>query len=96
MPPRCAAAPTYERRQPEGTVLYRTVRAHLGTFLARTAGDAETAGLPGFVKREVEAYLRCGIRSHGCLHMRCERGEDEMVVAFSCKAPALRVGPPHE
>ena len=47
-------------------------------------GDAETAGLPGF-KREFEAYLQCGILGHGCLHVRCERCEDEMVVAFSCK-----------
>jgi hypothetical protein len=46
-------------------VLYRTVEAHLQTFLAHTAGDAERSGLPGFVKREFEAYLRCGILAHG-------------------------------
>jgi hypothetical protein len=46
-------------------VLYRTIEAHLPSFLAHTAGDAETPGLPAFVKREFERYLRCGILAHG-------------------------------
>jgi len=66
-------------------VLYRTVQAHLESFLAQTAGDAETSGLPAFVKREFEAYLRCGILGHGLVHVRCERCGDDMAVAFSCK-----------
>jgi hypothetical protein len=55
MLPRCAATPTYQRRQPEQTVLDRTVAAHLPTFLARTAGEDGTRGLPAFVRREFEA-----------------------------------------
>lgn len=51
MPASCPAAPTYQRRTPETSVLYRTVQAHLETFLARTAGEEGTPGLPGFVKR---------------------------------------------
>ena len=54
MPGRCVAA-TYQRRQPEDSVLYRTVQAHLDTFLARTAGD-DGGSLPGFVTRELRAY----------------------------------------
>jgi len=65
MPGGCATTATYQARQPAHTVLYRTVEAHLETFLAHTAGDAERSGLPGFVKREFEAYLRCGILAHG-------------------------------
>jgi uncharacterized protein (DUF433 family) len=42
-------------------VLYRTVEAHLETFLPHTAGDAKRSGRPVFVKREFEAYLSCGI-----------------------------------
>jgi hypothetical protein len=45
--PRCAATPTYQRRQPDQTVLYRTVEAHLPTFLAQTARDAEARGVAG-------------------------------------------------
>src|SRR5262249_7377533 len=39
---------------PEHTVLYRTVEAHLPTFLAQTDGAAERAGLPGFGHSSVE------------------------------------------
>jgi hypothetical protein len=52
---------TYQRRQPEQTVLYRTIARHLPTFLARTAGEDGTGGWPAFVRREFEAYLRCGM-----------------------------------
>jgi hypothetical protein len=79
----CALA-TYERRQPEDSVLYRTLDAHLETFLARSCGE-EGGGLPSFVTRELRAYLRCGRLEHGCVHVRCDRCEAEMVVAFSCK-----------
>jgi hypothetical protein len=65
MTKRCAVTLTYQRRQPERTVLYRTIETHLPTFLAQTAGDAEPPGLPAFVTREFEAYLRCGILAHG-------------------------------
>jgi Putative transposase/Transposase zinc-binding domain len=81
---RLCALPTYHRRQPEGSVLHRTLQAHLDTFLTRTAGD-EGGGLPSFVIRELRAYLRCGLLEHGCVHVRCPRCADEMVVAFSCK-----------
>lgn len=57
MPRVRAPTATCQRRQPTDTVLYRTVEAHLETFLAHTAGDAERSGLPVFVKREFEAYL---------------------------------------
>jgi hypothetical protein len=70
VPPACPAAPAYQRRQPEHTVLYRTIEAHLPTFLAHTAGDVETPGLPAFVKREFEAYLRCGILAHSFTRTR--------------------------
>jgi hypothetical protein len=68
--------PTYQRRQPEGSVLYRTLEANLDRFLATTAGD-EGPGLPAFVTRELRAYLRCGVLEQGCLHVRCERCADE-------------------
>ena len=64
---------TYRRRQPEQTVLYRTIAAHLPAFLARAAGADGTGGWPAFVRREFEAYLKCGILAHGVLRVRCER-----------------------
>lgn len=79
MPRPCPVRPTYQRRQPEQTVLYRTL-----TFLARTAGEDGTRGLPAFVRREFEAYLRCGRLEHGLLRVQCERCGATTVVAFSC------------
>ena len=75
----------YQRRQPEQTVLYRTIAAHLPAFLVRTAGEDRTGGWPGFVRREFEAYLKCGILAHGLLRLQCERCGDTTVVAFSCR-----------
>ena len=83
-PASCARA-TYQRRQPEQTVLYRTIAAHLPTFLARTAGEDGTGGWPAVVRREFEAYLTCGRLEHGLLRVRCERCGDTTVVAFSCR-----------
>ena len=85
VPALCPAAPTYQHRQPEHTVLYRTIEAHLATFLAHTAGDAETPGLPTFVKREFEGYLRCGILAHGFTRLRCTHCAGEHLLPFSCK-----------
>jgi hypothetical protein len=58
-------APIRVRREPETTVLYQVLAAHLATFVARTAADERRAGLPGFVVRELRAFLRCGILAHG-------------------------------
>jgi hypothetical protein len=54
----CAPTAVYQRHQPTDTVLYRTVEAHLETFLAHTAGDGERSGLPGFVKHLCRYLLR--------------------------------------
>jgi hypothetical protein len=80
---------TYQRHQPEHTVLYRTIAAHLPAFLARTAGEDERAGWPAFVRREFEAYLKCGILAHGFLRVRCERCGDT-----TDECPARRGSPP--
>jgi hypothetical protein len=83
MPALCAPR-TYQRRQPRASPLYRALEAHLETFLSGAAGD-ERGPLPAFVSRELQAFLRCGVLEHGCLHVRCDRCGDDMVVAFSCK-----------
>ena len=84
----------YERHRPEDTVLYRTLEAHLEAFLAGASEQGGGEGLPAFVTRELRAYLRCGRPEHGCVHVKCERCGDEMVVAFSCKGrgSATRAG----
>jgi hypothetical protein len=87
--------PKYWPRRPGDSALYQIVETHLETFLAHTAGDAESSGLPVFVKREFEVYLRCGILAHGFTRVRCEGSAFERLVPFSCKrrefCPSKRV-----
>jgi hypothetical protein len=47
--------------------------------------EAEAGALPKFIVEELEAYLRCGILDHGCLHLVCRDCGHSEVVAFSCK-----------
>ena len=75
----------YERRRPEETVFHKTVQRAWPSFVDR-CDEVTGGGLPKFVRREVEGYLRCGLLEHGCVRLRCEGCDEEIVVAFSCKA----------
>ena len=72
----------YARRRPEETLLYQIVQAHFPAVRERAE---EHGGLPKFVTREFEEYLRCGILSEGCLHLVCRACGHEHVVGLSCK-----------
>ena len=60
-------------------MLYRAIDAHWAELCERAE---EAGGLPGFVVREVEEYLRCGLLEHGCVRVGCDL---EHLVPFSCK-----------
>jgi hypothetical protein len=49
----------YERHRPEQTLLYQIIAQHYPAFLARLAAEGRT--LPLFVRREFEAYFKCGL-----------------------------------
>ncbi len=71
------------RREPEGTVLYRAVQAAWVPFVAQV--ETGERSVPRFCRREVAAFLRCGILAHGFARVHCgDCGKDD-VVAFSCK-----------
>jgi len=70
------------RHRPESTVLYQTVEAHWPKFLERAE---EHGGLPRFVVKEFEEYLRCGRLERGCLHLVCRKCGYSELVALSCK-----------
>ena len=72
----------YRCRAPEESVLYQTVAEHWPAFVERAD---EAGGLPRFVKREFQEYLRCGILEYGCLHWVCRQCGHSQLVAFSCK-----------
>jgi hypothetical protein len=60
----------YARRRPEQTVLYRLVQQHLETYLA-LACDGDGHAVPGYVERELQRYLECGILAYGFARARC-------------------------
>ena len=82
----CAASrtATYRRRQPERTVLYRTVQSHLATWL-ELAQDESGRSAPAHVEREFHRYLECGLLAHGFARARCAACGHDFLVAFSCK-----------
>ena len=63
----------YERRRPERTTLYEVLRDNLDTLYAASE-EGFASALPSFVKRELEAYLECGLwRRCPCEARGCER-----------------------
>jgi len=72
----------FRRHRPELTVLYQTVERYWPEFRERAE---EQGGLPKFVVKEFEAYLRCGRLEAGCLHLVCQSCGHSQLVAFSCK-----------
>jgi hypothetical protein len=63
-------------------VLYQTVAEHWPPFRERMEG---AGGLPKFVVKELEQFLKCGIIEEGCLHLVCCSCGYSQVVALSCK-----------
>ena len=74
---------SYRRRQPEESILYKTLAGHLNTFLANLAEEGQW--LPKHVERELWAYLECGILACGFIRVKCDDCKNEQLVAFSCK-----------
>ncbi|MBC8285632.1 MAG: transposase [Nitrospinae bacterium] len=75
--------PQYERRKPEGSVLYEVVRNNYKTFLEET--EMTPKGLSKQAKKEFEGFLTCGILAHGFLRMACPSCRTEFLLGFSCK-----------
>ena len=75
--------PSRQRREPEGTVLYRIVQSEWTTVQSLLAHRERH--IPRFCRREVEGFLRCGILAHGFARVFCEDCRQDEVVAFSCK-----------
>ena len=83
----CASPRTarYRRRQPERTLLYRTVQGHLATWLELTRDSASGTSVPAHVEREFRRYLECGILAHGFARARCGQCGHDFLIAYSCK-----------
>ena len=74
----------YRRHEPEKTVLYTIVSAHLETFLGEVRDHYDNP-LPRYVEKELRDYLECGLLQHGFAKAICKDCGRSVLVAFSCK-----------
>ena len=72
---------TYQRHQPEHTVLYKIVQENFETFL-RLVQEECGRPLPDFVEKEFREYLKCGILAYGFLRAKCDSCNNGHLVAF--------------
>lgn len=77
-------AQCYQRRRPEKTLWYRTVQAHLETWLALSTGQFDESP-PAHVEQAFHRYLDCGILANGFARAHCDECGHDFLIAFSCK-----------
>ncbi|HMI83253.1 MAG TPA: transposase [Polyangiaceae bacterium] len=75
----------YERHRPELTTLYEVVRDNLETLYGAIDDGALDVKLPKHAKKELEAYLDCGLICRGFSRLKCGSCNESHLVAFSCK-----------
>ena len=76
----------YRPRRPETTTLYEVVRDNIETLYGAISDGALAVRIPKHARRELEAYLGCGIPSwRGFARFRCPDCGESRIVAFSCK-----------
>jgi hypothetical protein len=91
--PGIAGAPLgseHRPRRPERTLLYQLVAEHWPAWLtARRAADPDGDGVPPFIEKEFDSYVRCGILSYGFARVRCATCQTDSLVGLSCKSRGL-------
>jgi hypothetical protein len=75
----------YERHRPKTTALYELVRDNLDTLYRGINDGALDVKLPKHAKKELEAYLDCGLVCRGFARLWCGSCDESRLVAFSCK-----------
>jgi hypothetical protein len=73
----------YERHEPRNTLLYKIIDEYYPRYMSHLADEGNA--LPGYIQREFDDYLRCGLLEYGFLRVCCEDCHHERMVAFSCK-----------
>jgi hypothetical protein len=80
-----STTPTYERHRPETTALYELVRDNLETLYGAIADGALDVRIPKHAKKELAAYLDCGLLCRGFARLRCGDCNESRLVAFRCR-----------
>lgn len=80
-----AATRAYQRHRPETTALYEVVRDNLETLHGAIADGALAVRIPKHARKELSAYLGCGVLCRGFARLRCGECGESRLVAFGCK-----------
>ena len=83
--PPSASPHAYQRHRPETTALYEVVRDNLETLYGAIDDEALAVRIPKHARKELEAYLECGLLCRGFARLRCQECGESRLVAFSCK-----------
>lgn len=83
--PSPASPLAYQRHRPETTALYEVVRDNLETLYGAIDDGALAVRIPKHARKELEAYLDCGLLCRGFARLRCEQCGESRLVAFSCR-----------
>ena len=83
--PQTASTRVYRPRRPARTLLHKTVRENLETYLTagRQAGEF-TGDVPRHVEAAFREYLKCGLLCHGFARGWCPGCGHDFLVGFSC------------
>ena len=76
--------PISARRRPEESTLYKVVQGNLATLYGAVDDGAVPIRLPGFVRKELEGYLDCGLICRGFARVQCGDCSEKRLVAFGC------------
>ena len=79
------ASGVYKPRDPRTTALYEVVRDNLETLYGAIEDGAIAVRIPKHARKELEAYLGCGLLCRGFARLKCEDCGERRLVAFSCK-----------
>ena len=77
---RSATRPVYERRRPEGTTLYQVVADNVETLYGAIDDGALAIKLSKHARKELEAYLDCGLLCRGFARLRCGDCDESRLV----------------
>ena len=96
-PAKTGAAPgVYRRHRPETTALYEVVRDNLETLFGAIDDGALAVRIPRHARKELLAYLDCGLLCRGFARLKCRACAETRLVALAwvsyCSPFARAVG----
>src|ERR1700758_5161934 len=73
----------YERHNRQNDLLYQIIQRHWKSFVVQC--EAIEHSVPNFIKKEFEAYLRCGVLEYGFARVYCHECRYDRLIGYSCK-----------